>query len=76
MSDPECIGVGYMVDDEEPEEDSTEWHGVGGRDTVRSPYSFPFQNKGAELLLPVEGSHTNQVAATGSLVALPSEDAG
>ena len=35
-SDPECVGVGFMVDIEE-EEGSAEWHGVGGRDTGRSP---------------------------------------
>lgn len=28
VSDPECIGVGVMVDNEE-EEGSAEWHGVG-----------------------------------------------
>jgi hypothetical protein len=36
VSDPECVGVGFMVDTEE-EEGSAEWHGVGGRDTGRSP---------------------------------------
>jgi hypothetical protein len=36
VSDPECVGVGFMVDIEE-EEGSAEWHGVGGRDTGRSP---------------------------------------
>ena len=36
VSDPECAGVGFMVDNEE-EEGSAEWHGVGGRDTGRSP---------------------------------------
>jgi hypothetical protein len=35
-SDPECVGVGFMVDIDE-EEASVEWHGVGGRDTGRSP---------------------------------------
>jgi hypothetical protein len=32
VSDPECVGVGFMVAIEE-EEGSAEWHGVGGRDT-------------------------------------------
>lgn len=36
VSDPECVGVGFMVDIEE-EDGSAEWHGVGGRDTGRSP---------------------------------------
>lgn len=36
VSDPECVGVGFMVDIEE-KEGSAEWHGVGGRDTGRSP---------------------------------------
>jgi hypothetical protein len=36
VSEPECVGVGFMVDIEE-EEGSAEWHGVGGRDTGRSP---------------------------------------
>ncbi len=36
VSEPECVGVGFMVDNEE-EEGSAEWHGVGGRDTGRSP---------------------------------------
>jgi hypothetical protein len=36
VSDPEFVGVGLMVDIEE-EEGSAEWHGVGGRDTGRSP---------------------------------------
>ena len=32
VSEPECVGVAFMVDNEE-EEGSAEWHGVGGRDT-------------------------------------------
>jgi hypothetical protein len=36
VSDPVCVGVGFMVDIEE-DEGSAEWHGVGGRDTGRSP---------------------------------------